>query len=209
MSSGHREDIKNILVKLEQINESPYLHDRELFYFEVAAISPEALSQRYTHLGTVLSEIEIYEKNNQASIVVGILSETGDLYHFLDMQEEKKNYPIPTQIESNYKQFGMVMISEKIAGQGITKSVFEFLAHLFDIVSDKVQFLGAKRLWKSLARSSAVNVYVYDGNKADYRRDESGMIIKYNGSNLDDLAIWGKTSEHENVLLVATTKVFH
>ena len=200
-------DLKNLIEKLNKINESPYLHDSDLFHFETAMISKSALARSYKHFGTILSEIQIYEKNDDSAFVVGMIDDIGNLIHFLDIQVEHKSYPVqPSQLSSNYRQIGMAIISENVAQQGITRSVYQYLVRQFDIVSDKVQYLGGKRIWQSMAKNNITNIYVFDGNIDDYIRDFSGNIIQYNGENIQENLIWGKTIDHQNRILVASIR---
>jgi hypothetical protein len=198
--------LKIIIERLNRINETPYLHGTELFHLETALISKAALSKAYTHFGTIFSEIEIFQKNDNTAFVVGLLDDNGNLIHFLDIQTENKSYPIePSQLSPNYCQIGMVLISKNAAQQGITSAVYQYLIKRFDIMSDNVQYIGGKRLWKSLASSNYANIYVFDGNVNDYVRDVDGKILNYNGTNIDEDFIWGKTIEHQNRILVASS----
>jgi hypothetical protein len=200
-----REQLKIVIEKLNRISESPYLHDIELFHFETAVISKSALVRSYTYIGAVLSEIQIYEKNDWSAFVVGVVDDSGNLIHFLDIQLDHKLYPVePTQLRPNYRQIGMTMISKNIAQQGITKAVYQYLVERFDMVSDRVQYLGGKRLWQSLAKNSIANIYVFDGGVNDYIRDSGGNIVKYDGVNIDESVIWGETMAHQNRILVAS-----
>jgi len=205
MNEALLEQMQKLINRLDLINESPYLHDSELFYFETAMISKAALQRSYTHFGTVLQEIEIFEKNNRTAFVVGLLDDKKNLIHFLDIQIEDKTYQVkPKQLSSNYRQVGAVIISENAAQQGITRAVYSYLVNHFDILSDSVQYLGGKRLLQSLARNSICNIYVFDGNINDYLRDQLGNIINYNGENINEDYIWGQSNEHEHRILVAS-----
>lgn len=199
--------LKNLIEKLNQINETPFLNDTDLFHFETAMISKNALERAYDYFGAVFQEILIYQKKDGSAIVVGMLDDNGNLIHFLDIQTDDKAYPVePTQLSPNCKQIGLVLISKNAAQQGITRAVYQLLASKYDLVSDKVQYRGGKRLWMSLASHNISNIYVFDGNVHDYVRDSSGNIIKYNASNIEEAFIWGTSIEHQNRILVASMK---
>jgi hypothetical protein len=200
-----KDQIKILIERLNKINESPYLHDTDLFHLETTVISKSAIERAYKHFGTLFTEIEIYEKNDGSAFVVGLIDDSGNLIHFLDIQLDSKSYPIePTQLSSNYRQVGFVMISKNAAQQGITRAVYQYLVRHFDIVSDKVQYIGGKRLWLSLAKNNISNIYVFDGVTNDYIRNSSGDIINYNTLNIDEDFIWGKTTDHQKRILVAS-----
>ena len=79
--------------------------------------------------------------------------------------------------------------------RGYTKDVYNLIAKNYDLVSDWEQYGLAKPLWKSLARNSEVNIYVFSDNR--YRL--------YDGQNISEKEIWGGV-ERASTLLVATTK---
>jgi hypothetical protein len=98
------------------------------------------------------------------------------------------------------------MIAEEFAKQGLVTAVYEYIARRIDVVSDNIQFRGAKRLWKSLAKTSSVYIQVFDGKINDYIRDYKNNVIVYNLSNIDENRIWGDT-ENQKVLLIASSEI--
>ena len=98
------------------------------------------------------------------------------------------------------------MVAEDFAKQGLTTAVYDHIAYRVDLVSDYIQFMGAKRLWQSLAKSSTVYVQIFDGSRGDYIRDRNNNVIVYNGQNIDESTIWGGP-EKQSVLLVASSEI--
>ena len=56
------------------------------------------------------------------------------------------------------------------------------------------QFGKAKNLWKSIARSQEIDVYLYN--------DITKTTIPYDGDNIPDDQIWGTDFTHMNIVLV-------
>lgn len=190
--------LKDIIVM-----EAPYLHDEELGYKVLAHISNSALTRAYTHF-VKIGDIDIYS-NIHGGFIAGYKREDS-LSMVVSISTRYDAYPVvPTQL-GKYQQISMVNVSSLYAERGNTKLVYTAIANKLDLVSDNEQYLGAQGLWKSLARSSDINVYVFDGRIKDYVRDSSGKIIKYNGKNIDDKEIWGSKDSYRAVLLVGTTK---
>jgi len=188
-----------------RISESPYLNDDELGYQVLAKISSDALKRSYTHL-VKAKDIDIFA-GTDTGFIAGLLTKKG-LSTVVMITCRVVAYPTEPSGLANYQQVSMVNTSKEFADKGRAKLVYTEIAKKVDLVSDHEQYLGAKGLWKSLARESDVNVYVFDGRTKDYIRDEDGTIKRYNGNNLQDSAIWGNTMDHKLVLLVATAKKF-
>ena len=188
---------------LKTLFESPYLNDEELPYTVLAKISKSQLKRAYSEVGQI-NDIVLFA-HKDTGFIAGFM--VGDhLSTIVRISCREKGYPKePHQLE-NYQQVSMVNVSKEFAERGYTKEIYNLIAKTIDLVSDHEQFLGAKGLWKSLARDSDINVYVFNGNLNDYVRDEFGKIIKYNSSNLKDKMIWGSTFEHKSILLVATKR---
>jgi hypothetical protein len=188
----------------ELITEMPYLHREELPYKALSAISVKRLHHSYQKIGEIGEGIDVYQHSNGGVIAGQVLQ--GDLYLLVAISVRKRVYPVePTGLDDTL-QVSMVHVAKGEEEQGLTKKVYAVLASLFDLVSDHEQYLGAQGLWKSLARSSGVNVYVFDGNQKDYVRDASGKALKYNGANIPDDKIWGSKVTQKLILLVGTTK---
>ena len=188
----------------ELITEAPYLNNEELPYKALSSISVARLKKSYEKIGEIGSGLDIYQHNN-GSIVAGEIVGS-DFYLLVSISTRTTPYPVePTQLSSPH-QISMVNIASGEEEKGLTKKVYNTVAQMLDLVSDHEQYLGAQGLWKSLARSSDVNIYIFDGRIKDYIRDEAGKIIKYNGKNITDSQIWGTTTDHRMILLVGTSK---
>jgi hypothetical protein len=197
------DQLRNISDTLVHLNEMPRLRDEELLLGLDNNISHDQLNRAYSYIGSIRhNTIKIYEKTDSSGFIAGV-----DIDHlftiFLDIKTRKKSYPVlPTGLR-DYQQVSMVLIGDQFAERGYAREVYEFLATKFDLVSDHEQYLGAKRLWKSLAKSGKINIYVFDGEINDYVSDKHGVIV-YNGENINDRLIWGDTIEHSMRLLVAS-----
>jgi hypothetical protein len=191
----------------EIITEAPYLHPEELPYKALSAISVDRLGLSYSKIGEIDDGggLEVYQHKSNKGIAAGKILEK-EFYFAVSITTRETIYPAePTQLDEML-QVAMVNVSKGQEENGITKKVYEIAAQAINLVSDHEQYLGAKGLWKSLARSSDVNVYVFDGNVKDYIRGVDGKIVKYNGRNISDHDIWGQTIQYKSVLLVATTR---
>ena len=188
----------------ELITEAPYLNNEELPYKALSSISVSRLKKSYEKIAEIGSGLDIYQHSNGSIVAGEIVGE--EFYLLVSISIRKTPYPVePTQLSSPL-QISMVNISSGEEERGLTKKVYNTVGQLLDLVSDHEQYLGAQGLWKSLARSSDVNIYIFDGRIKDYIRDESGKIIKYNDKNITDSQIWGSTTDHRMIILVGTSK---
>ena len=97
------------------------------------------------------------------------------------------------------QQVSMVRVHRDFADSKMATMVYDFIGTKTVLVSDQEQHLGAKGLWKSLAKKSTKSsVYLYDA--AD------GTFSEYDGANIPDSFIWGTTFAHKQRLLVLTDK---
>lgn len=192
-------------MKLKEImiSETPYLNDEELGYQVLAKISNNALKRSYDYLSKT-ENIDIFA-GKDTGFIAGYLK-ANYLNTVVSISCRKISYPVEPLGLTNYQQVSMVNTAKGFTEKGNAKLVYNEIAKSVDLVSDHEQYLGAEGLWKSLARESDINVYVFEGFKNDYIRDTSGKLKKYNGSNIKDENIWGTTTQHKTVLLVATIK---
>lgn len=191
-------------MKLKELFETPYLHHEELLYKAFSCISINRLNLSYTKLGKINEQIEIYKHNN-GSIIAGQKIEQ-DFFLLVSISTRKQAYPVTPKKLTNILQISMVNVESGEEEKGITKRVYNFIGSKFDLVSDHEQYLGAQGLWKSLAKSSNLNVYIYNGLIDNYIRDKHNVILKYNSSNIPSNIIWGTTAEKKAILLVGTLK---
>jgi len=201
------ESIRMLIEALCKLNEMPKLHDEETSLLDTQpSISAEALKRSYTNLGNLndYSTISVLQKNNDLGFVVGIF-DGGSFKYFLDIKTRDNPYPVkPTNLSEPYFQISYVSINDLFAEQGYTRSAYKFLVSKYDLVSDYEQYLGGQRLWKSLSKESDVFIYVFDGNKGDYIRNEHNVPIRYMNDSVEASRIWGSSVEYSKILLVAS-----
>jgi hypothetical protein len=206
MRQDYADEIKKVIDKLRVINEAPEYSDEELPLGSIAKISSEELKLYYNHFGTIDGVIEIFREKNSDTFVAGSYFGDGDLINIISLTAHKHQYPVtPTQLNPDNVQVKYIMVAEDFARQGLTTAVYDYIASKVDLVSDFIQYKTSKKLWQSLAKSSRVYVYVFDGAIGDYVRDNAGKIIIYNGININETDIWGGP-EKQSVLLVASGK---
>ena len=185
----------------------PIIDEDELNLVELPHISMNAMNQWYSKIGMVANELDLYRNNVSLAILAG--KQLGD--EFIPVVSVTCKIPnylganIPTQLD-NWVQVSMVTVDKQRALEGYTKATYEAITKHFDLVSDRKQYWAAKKLWQSLARNSAAHIFVFDGTTQDYVRDADGKPHKYDGKNIPENTIWGKSIPHAKRLLVATRK---
>lgn len=192
---------------VQMLKENPYLVPSRMELEYLSSISIEAIDERYNYIGEIEGRfIKVYENIGNGLITAGMIY--GDrFYIILSLTcEERSLYIKSMQLSPNRKHIKMVMVSKEAAENAVARDVYVFIASHFDLISDRVQYLGAKSLWKSLAKESSINIYVFDEKKKSYLKDDKGDIIKYNGYNINDVEIWGDSETHQHRLLVATSR---
>jgi len=93
--------------------------------------------------------------------------------------------------------------------EGIASFMYALLVRTgFTIISDKVQYLGGKELWKRMARYAHLNNYVIRIYNEDngYIKDDEGNILEYDSSNIDDSIIWKPTTIGQKTLLILSQR---
>lgn len=191
--------------KKRKLNEmSPFLYPTRKELQELSSLSNESIEDGFTYLGSIEEQdLDIYENKETGAIIAGIMTEDRFYISLRITCEERSLYVKSMKLSKNRKHVQMLNTNKKFARQAIAKDVYVFVATHFDLVSDRIQYLGAKILWQSLAKNSNINIYVFDENSKDYLRDSDGMIINYNGYNIDENEIWGQENKHHERLLVA------
>lgn len=184
----------------------PLIDEEDLELIQLPRISMNTIRQFYNLIDTFGDAVELYMNNVSGAFISGKRLHE-EFVPFVSVMCKKPSYPganIPAQLD-NWVQVAMVNVDKMAALQTYTKSTYEIISKHFDLVSDRKQYWAAKKLWQSLARSNS-HIYVWDGSTKDYVRDSNGMPHKYDGSNIPENVIWGKTTEHAKRLLVATHK---
>lgn len=192
----------------ERLNEmSPYLFPTRKELQALPSLSTQSIEDetRFNFLGDIPEfDLSVFENKETGGILAGTVTEERFFVAFNLACEERSLFVKKMQLSDKRKHIALVLVDKKLSGGGIAGAVYQFVAERYDLVSDRLQYLGARDLWKSLARRDVINVYVFDESERDYLRDEDGEIIKYNGTNIDDDYIWGQEQEHQDRLLVAT-----
>ena len=193
----------------ELLKESPYLYNTKLDLADLSHISFASIEEGYNKLGSITEQdIDVYENKENGAIVVGRHIDTEFYIALRIICEERSLYVKSMRLRSNRKHIKMLNTGKEFARQAIAIDVYTFVAKRFDLVSDRIQYLGAKILWQSLAKRAIVNVYVFDEATKSYLKNSDGSIVKYNGRNIDEDEIWGREEKHQDRLLVATTQDF-
>jgi len=189
----------------EFLNEMPYLYNKRMNLEKISNISKEAL-ERYTKIGRVPTQnFDVYENKENGTLLGGILID-GEFYPLIFINcEERSLFVKSMQLKDKRKHIKLVRVNENFSDQKVSTDMYTFVAKHFDLISDRIQYKGAKDLWKTLAKQNRINVYVFDEETKDYIRSE-GKIVKYNGKNLDDSEIWGSDLKHQARLLVAVNR---
>jgi hypothetical protein len=111
-----------------------------------------------------------------------------------------KNIINPLQVQRVYT------ISE-FEHDGIASYVYALLVRDgYTIISDKVQYLGDKELWKKMAREANLldySIYIHNDDTG-YIKDQTGNILKYDASNIDDSIIWKTFVIGQKTVLILT-----
>lgn len=187
----------------ELLSEMPFLNREELQFKALSNISLTRLQTSYDQIGEI-GDLGVYQHVQNGNIIAARVIDK-EVYILVSISTRAVPYQVqPTQL-GDVRQVSMVHITKGEEEQGLTKRVYALVSQLFDLVSDHEQYLGAQGIWKSLARNSNSNVYVFDGRRGDYIRGENGRPLK-NGKNIHDDDIWGQRIDDRVVLLVATVK---
>lgn len=195
--------MKKEFVFIENAHPILVLRDSNFLVSGRRYISHEALKERYAFLGSTEEPEKwyIYRQRSSATFVAGPITKQGlDVSLSIDCLEDKKALPANPIVFVKGTS-----IREDRAYQGFTRRVYEIICQHYSMVSDVTHYRGAKALWQSLARSSNVNIYVYDYATEDWLRDTANKPIRYNGKNIPYDKIWGTSYEHEDRVLMATS----
>ena len=103
---------------------------------------------------------------------------------------------------NNTLQVDLVQTAKRSQQSSIATELYFRLAYAgFTIISDNEQWIGGKRLWKRLARSSVsehpTRVFLLRNNKLE----------PYDGTNIPDDEIWSEDSKHKYTLFVLKSTI--
>lgn len=170
-------------------------------------VSREQLNRSYIKYGTI-DNVSIYIKESYGLVyfIAGEYSDEDTFIVMVTIDAKSKIEPLPINLSNKIYQITYVNVIEGYENKLLTKRVYEYIATYSSLVSDKFQYWNAHKLWKSLARDSNVNIYVYSSIINDYFKDSNKKIINYNSKNINDSEIWGTPPRYKKIVLVATTK---
>lgn len=111
------------------------------------------------------------------------------------------NEMINTYVDDIYV-IEIAQINEKYMSKGIISNVYLEIAKHSIIVSDNLQYVGGKALWKKLAKTKPNNIkcLVYSEKENGKVFENENGIINYNGSNINDSEIW--SSKNTRLMLI-------
>lgn len=186
----------------------PYLINSRKELETLSTLSKKSINDGFTFIGSIPDRsIDIYENNSTGALLAGMMSDR--FYIILSLTcEERSLYVKSMQLSNKRKHIKLVLVSKEATRSSVARDVYLFITQHYDLVSDRIQYLGAKDLWKSIAIEPNINVYIFDETKKDYIRDKNEKIISYDGDNISDDEIWGDSEEHQHRLLVATKRKF-
>ena len=205
-----KESLNMIKTFRDFLKESPLYNDTELqtqqkIKHPLTDKSVKNLESEYNFVGDV-SGYEVWF--NGKMFIAGKRyehSEHGWLFYIIMQIRTRGNTMFPTTPADivpgvNSYQVSWAEISSDVEGIGLAKVIYLMVIdYVGSLTSDNEQYKGARRLWESLAKN--VNVFVWDGNKSDYIRDEIGNKLKL--KEIDPNQVWGQAPIFRNVLLVA------
>ena len=205
MREDYVEKIRNLMSRLQKINETPEYSDEDLPLGPVGIIHSDDILDFYQLFDVIGNEVFIYRDKKGSFVAGAYFQDSKDLIEVVSVNLDKNIQPvIPTQLKDESYQVYWVRVAEDFAKNGLSSLVYQSIVAEIDLVSDRIHFRGGKRLWQSLAQNSNIPIYIFDGHKNDYMRDEAGTIITYNGKNITEESIWGG-EDKQKVLLVAST----
>lgn len=182
----------------------------------VGIMSQDTLDRNYSLLGHVKNGTDnvvgaISKDKHHA--IIGVATTRDDGVPGLRVIVTLKFHPADTDLGeagSGGKaiQVDTVWATDEARGAGYGYQLYKFLLdNGYTVVSDNVQYIGGKELWKKIIRRAARDDHsVQVLQQGKYIRDANGKVINYNGNNIADDVIWSenKRSEpHYYTMLVA------
>lgn len=112
----------------------------------------------------------------------------------------RKDFNIPGSV----LQVSLVEVVPKRQGRGWGLYLYTALAEAgYVIISDNTQYIGGQSLWKRIAADTLRNKYtVYILRDGEPIEDESGDLVAYDGTNIDDAELWSTNANNKYTLFV-------
>lgn len=163
-------------------------------------IDLSTLKSKYGYVGNLSKySVDIYRNKTTGTFIAGIQS-SSDFEELFRMTCHKYDYPVGNNKHIVFVDYSNLRLNHR--GKGLAKSIYEAIAQKYTLVSDDVHYKSSQSVWKELATSTTINVYLWDKTQGDFFRDNEGKAVRYNGLFPKDQEIWG--SEKGHILMVAT-----
>ena len=203
-------------MKFSELFEMSTYIPRELPVSDVKlyVVSADTLDREFTTLGVQrrgdANFAVALKKDYKIAIIGRMIKREADNKFAIEVMVTMKFHINPDLGEagSNGLQIDIVESIEETKGFGLGYNLYKTLLNNgYTLVSDNVQYIGGRELWKKIVRYSAKenhNVFIMRYGK--YLRDDNEQVIRYDGSNIPDSEIWStdkKSEKHYYTLLVA------
>jgi hypothetical protein len=201
-------------MKVEELFEMPRLEPKELPTVNSGKIrrfnSNETLKVKYNIIAKFGKNIVGISKDSSYAFIgeQGTREDNVKGAYVLGTIDFKKPLNISSieHIEAPEKvlQVDGVEISKKFQRDGIGYYLYLGLIKAgYVVISDNLQYLGGKAIWKKIAKLAINNNYkVYISDDTELRM-KNGQPEVYDGSNIDDAEIWSLNNSKVYTVLVA------
>lgn len=178
--------------------EMPYLHPGEMSRIMLdGSISLSAIKREYNHVGEIDQIKILIDSRNTHVIGIDLTNRSPDdrIIPVFQLTFKTKHDVKFNNHFKNILQVDKVAINPSYGNKSIISSVYKLLVNVgYTIVSDNTQFETAQSLWKKIASDSVYTVFVADVEHGLFK-DENGIPIKYDGTNILDQDIWSIGSD--------------
>lgn len=183
----------------EILGETPYLHPGEMSRKMLdSGISINAIKRDYNKLGQIQDLIVYMDSHSTHVIVIDSSAEVNNdrFEQVFRLQFKSANLLKFKNNFNNIVQVDKVAVLRNSGTQGIASAVYKMIVdNGVTLVSDVTQFDPAKALWKKLAEDPEYKMYVADVDHGIFK-NQDGVYIVYNGSNISDNDIWTEGSDY-------------
>lgn len=168
---------------MEQIDETPYLETKGKFNIaelKDGSYSEASKKRLFNSIGKFQGMYELFLSKDQDYATA--LNPTGNIICRLEFKKHPADIPGYDKI----LQVDGVSVDKEYQSSGIAGALYMAIVNNGHVVvSDSIQFIPGKELWKRIARESAGKGYKVQIYKSGKFIDEN-----YNGSNIPDSEIW-------------------
>lgn len=207
-------------MKFTDLFEMPTFINKELPVADVKVnvMSVATLDREYTLLGQTddgdMKIVAALNKNRKSAIIgqAVIRDDAIKAVHVVCTitfhKYNKADAKVNLGVAADALQVDTVVATDSTRGAGYGYMLYKFLLNAgHTVVSDNIQYIGGKELWKKIVRRAARDshtVHILQNGK--YLAGADGKPIAYDGSNIPDEVIWSevkKSEQHYYTLLVA------